>query len=370
MLRELLEECCQLQKQYSKQNTPAMQRRGVIIRDEVPGFFENYRQKLSDAVGVGVADFNVHGRDGTGNKAFVPWVRLHSQELSPRAHDGWYCGYLFSFDGSGVYLSLCHASTRWEHGSPRILPKAELKQQTEWGREILGPDVTGQASVVLEADLRLDAAIVNAYKASMCLSRHYRVGDIPSDQQLIADALQFTNYLSLIYRQVRLGQNPDADHMRERAFVTLIEQIQVGGATGQGFGLNAKERKAVELRAMEVTRNRLGTIGFTAIEDTSSRKSWDFEGSYAGKIYKVEVKGTTGKAASVIITDAEVRAQRAHFPYNVLVVVENIQLVRSTGTENPTASGGDVRVLMTWDISEAALSSIAYRYQTPTSGWL
>ena len=98
-MRELFEQVLDLQIQHSSQNTPEMVVRGKLIRDVIPEEVRGWAAARSPAVLPFKGRLKVQGRDGTGLKTFVPWVRIHSPELSPSAQSGWYVVYLFRQDG-------------------------------------------------------------------------------------------------------------------------------------------------------------------------------------------------------------------------------------------------------------------------------
>ncbi|SFQ29371.1 protein of unknown function [Actinomadura madurae] len=81
-----------------------MQRRGVIIRTEIPERIRNHVETIAAETGTTVSDLGVEGRDGTGLKTEIPWVRVFSRSAAPRATTGWYVVYLFSASGDRVYL--------------------------------------------------------------------------------------------------------------------------------------------------------------------------------------------------------------------------------------------------------------------------
>src|SRR6202035_560708 len=112
MRNELLEVIA-LQRQYTSENSPAMQRRGVLIRDLIPQELRAASTRLKSALGVHGDDLGFQGRDGTGRKTLIPWVRFYSQSRSPSAQRGWYCVYLFDAPATGVYLELGHGSTNF-----------------------------------------------------------------------------------------------------------------------------------------------------------------------------------------------------------------------------------------------------------------
>ena len=105
-MRELLREVLNLQPRWSHTNTADMQRRGVLVRQDIPAWLRGRSEALAKLLGPAGLDCDVEGRDGTGQKSEIPWVRVFSRSRSPSANEGWYCGYLFRSDGTGVYLCL------------------------------------------------------------------------------------------------------------------------------------------------------------------------------------------------------------------------------------------------------------------------
>ena len=130
--------------------------------------------------------------------------------------------------------------------------------------------------------------------------------------------------------------------------------------SGQGIGLTYEERRVIELRAMEIARDIYLQEGWTLL-DTSTSEPYDFE-AYKGKeIRYIEVKGTTGDGASVILTHGEVKHVFDNPETSALVVISNIKLDKSS--ESPSASEGKVHLhLDPWIIDEEKLTPTPYRY--------
>lgn len=370
-MQSLFEQVCDLQPQYSEKNTAVMSMRGSLIRNDIPTFLGSHRAEIAGALNLEPSALGIEGRDGTGLKSRVPWVRFYSEVLSPAAHVGWYCGYLFRYQGDGVYLILCHASTRWEWHNPRPRPIREIQQLVDWGRGILKDEIWHDPALTTPVDLTGTNRLAEAYARSTCIAKFYPRSAIPTSNELMSDALSFAGSLRRIYEAVGLGLSPDAAELQRETIEAAIAAFDRGhpnAGTGQGFGLTGAERKAVELRAMELARQKLVDLGFQSIKDKSAKHSWDFEAMLGQNTYLIEVKGTTGQASSVILTAKEVIAQRKAWPQNALIVVENIQLARDAKPK-PIASAGAVRALVGWDISEVSLKPLAYQYATPGIGW-
>lgn len=147
---------------------------------------------------------------------------------------------------------------------------------------------------------------------------------------------------------------------------TLLEGVQIQDspnkvtANGQGMGLTAAERKAVEIRAMLVAKHVYESDGWQVI-DTSSVKPYDLLASKAGNVRFIEVKGTTGYGQSIILTQAEVEHAQRNPDEHCLVVVSGIFLAIEEGQW--TASGGVISThLDPWTLVAEKLEATQYRY--------
>lgn len=136
-----------------------------------------------------------------------------------------------------------------------------------------------------------------------------------------------------------------------------------GTQTGQGRGLTAPERRAVELHAMAIARAHFGSWD---IRDVSGSESYDLLCLRGAEELRVEVKGTTGDGGSVLLTRNEVDHARDRYPHVALVVVSGIDLA-GRGTGAPTASGGALRVFLPWDVDAAGgqLRAETYKLTLP-----
>ncbi len=159
MLSEQIIRVLNLQPEYSSSNTNEMRQRGELIRNQIPNFFRSRIQDLANSYGVSIEDLGIEGRDGTGRKTEIPWVRIYSESLSPSAMDGWYVVLLFSALGSRLYITLGHGSTQnlAAPGTVEFRPRApeEMARLMSWAnmalpRELLAnPRLT--KSISLEA---------------------------------------------------------------------------------------------------------------------------------------------------------------------------------------------------------------------------
>jgi hypothetical protein len=356
MRGELLE-VIGLQHAYTWVNTPPMQRRGELIRRIIPQELAAAREQLAHSLGPHGEDLQFEGRDGTGRKTLIPWVRFYSEARSPSAQHGWYCVYLFDAPGTGVYLWLGHGSTRFEEGEFRPRPPEEVAKLVAWGRQALKTVLTAEPTLGLPMQLK-GQELGDAYERSGVLAKWYAAEDMPSDEQLLNDAVTFAGYLKLVYDAEVLGLAPTGPPPE----VIEVERAASGQpqrrGKAQGFGLSVAERLAVEGHAMTLAKEHLQKLGWH-VRDVSATHPYDFECTEGDKKMIVEVKGTTSTGGEIVITRNEVEMQRARHPNNALIVVHSINLLRSSAP--PKAQGGELLMCSPWKIEDSQLRPIAFR---------
>lgn len=154
------------------------------------------------------------------------------------------------------------------------------------------------------------------------------------------------------------------------AIASAIEVVDraISRDSGQGYGLSAAERRAIEMRAVEVTTTYLEseTGGHWTVRDVGSTHSYDLHATRGAETLYVEVKGTTTAGAEVLLTRNEVELHRAMHFHNMLAIVTGITLDRRG--EAPSATGGDLEVTSPWRIADESLVPLAYRYTRDQSG--
>lgn len=373
VLRELLQEVLDLQPEWSHIKTPEMDRRGIIVRREIPELLREHLTQLTASVAAQGLDWAVEGRDGTGPKTEVPWVRVYDRELSPSATQGWYVVYLFSALGDRLYLSIGHGSTKWTGVEFDPRPEDELREMATWARKVIAPE--GLPAQGFHPEIELDARrsrLGAAYAAGTVLAKAYRSGELPSDDTLRQDLALAVTALGTLYQ--RAMEDPLAPGMDPPEVEALTEVIaEVTGrpteaprrpriSTGQGFGLSKAEQDAVEARAMRVALDHYATLGWT-VRDVGNTESYDIDAKRGDEHLIVEVKGTTSLGRTVVLTANEVEIHRRQHPNTALFVVHSITLDRCG--EKPIASGGTVVEHLPWRPEDEDLAPMAYRYKVP-----
>jgi hypothetical protein len=226
-----------------------------------------------------------------------------------------------------------------------------------WGREALKSMIGDEPALALPMKLG-GRELGDAYERSAVLAKWYPADDMPSDEQLLNDAVAFAGYLKLVYDAEVLGLAPTAPPPEViEVEITASGQSQRRSKT-QGFGLNVAERLAVELHAMALAKSRLQELGWR-VRDMSATHPYDFECTQGEQQMIVEVKGTTSTGDEVVVTHNEVGVQRTRYPNNALIVVHSVDLLRSS--EAPKAHGGKLLMRSPWKIEESHLRPIAFR---------
>lgn len=370
LVDDLLGKVLDLQGAWTAANTDEMKTRGVHIRQELPGFLRVYETELADALGVAVGELGVEGRDGTGLKTEIPWVRVYGTDQSPSATTGWYVVYLFSATGKRVYLSLMQGTTVWNGGEFKQRKVEDLRARAGWALPVIAEQVATRPD--LKRDLRLDATTTlgRGYGPGTVVAFEYSRDALPSQDVLLADLRYMLGLLRRLYEAERLAPHIPGDPAPE---VLEAEQGAAKAAgrrprkgarplkPGQGYRLSAEERRAIERHSVDMATEFFQAQGWN-VKDVGDRESYDLLLTKAGRKVRAEVKGTTSAGLDVILTRAEVEKQRQYHPNNALVVVHSITLDRSG--EKPVASGGTLHCTSPWSVEEEDLTVISYAYRT------
>jgi hypothetical protein len=125
--------------------------------------------------------------------------------------------------------------------------------------------------------------------------------------------------------------------------------------------LSAAENRAIEMHAVEVTQAHFEERGYVT-EDVGATQSYDIRATKGADVIKIEVKGTTSNGSEVVLTANEVDLHRNSHPHNAFALVRRIVLERDS--DAPAATGGELTLVMPWEISDEQLKPLAYRFQT------
>jgi hypothetical protein len=156
---------------------------------------------------------------------------------------------------------------------------------------------------------------------------------------------------------VRGARREAAETNEVEAAREALAELAGAAAEGQGYGSFTPRRRAIEERAMTVATDYFSERGWT-VRDVSSNRSYDLECTRGDDMLHVEVKGTTSRGNSILLTANEV-AHARDFPHTALFVLYGI---RVRAGDPPVATGGRARVFDPWQIVEERLEALAYSY--------
>lgn len=363
-MRELLRNVLLLQPDWSPKNTSAMQERGKLIRHEMAGWLRERLPVVTAEASKEVYDWQIEARDGTGLKNEIPWVRVYSISRSPSATLGWYIVYLFGAQGDRVYLSLMQGTTRWENGELHARPEAQLRQRAQWAREALSSILQERADLVTQISLNARKSKLGpAYEAGTVAAFEYPLAELPSEEVVVEDLKFLLSALGRLYQLADRATGLPGDLAPEVADALVTAEQSAGKTrTGQGIRLTAAERTAIERQAVAVAMRYLATEGFK-VADVGAIKSYDLDARRGKQHLFVEVKGTTStwsNASEIILTKNEVELHEREYPNNMLLIVSQIALDRTTIP--PSASGGELHVVHPWRVLPQNLTPVTYRY--------
>ncbi|GAA2474620.1 DUF3578 domain-containing protein [Actinocorallia cavernae] len=348
-----------------------MQTRGIAIRQEIPGCLREHTAALAAALGATPDELCIEGRDGTGLKTEVPWVRVSGREQSPSATTGWYVVYLFAASGRRVYLSLNQGTTIWTGGDYKARKPEDLRARVGWARPLLAEAMAARQDLHEVIELEARTPLGRGYGPGNVVAIAYERDHLPEQEVLIADLLFMTGLLRTLYREERLAPHIPGDPApevleAEQSAARLAGRRTPSGPrqrrSGQGFMLTAEERKAIELHSVRMATEHFKAQGWS-VKDVGAKESFDLLLSRGEERCHAEVKGTTSAGTDVILTRAEVEKQRRYYPHNALVVVHSIRLDR-TGPK-PMTSGGVLHCTSPWVVLDEDLTVISYAYRTP-----
>lgn len=336
-----------------------MRERGDLIRNSTASWLSGHAADLGKAIGVN--DFFAEGRDGTGRKTRVPWVRFGSTSRSPSATEGFYVVYLFDALGEAVYLSLNQGTTDFVAGDFIPKPSKVIAERASWAKHALAKWIAGFGQAEPIMNLHDSGPLGPGYENGNVIALEYKSDAIPDAPTLKDDALLFAEGLRLLYEAHEVRPIPhELPELREAEEAAKRASGVADSKPGVGFRTNSKEIKVIENHAVAIARAYYEKEGWKVSE---LGKPFDLEVSNADEVLTVEVKGTTSNGSGIPLTAGEVRHHIDAFPDNALVVVREILLDRNG--PHPTASGGKLYELRGWEISPEALRVISYAYKVP-----
>jgi hypothetical protein len=354
----VIQEIASLQPQYSSRNTDAMKRRGELIRTSLPSTLRVHTGHFAEQIGIPSDDLGVEGRDGIGRKTPAPWVRIHSKELSPSATIGYYLVIHFSIDGTRIFVTVGCSSSRWDSDKGDLIQSsdAEIQERIEWAQHIVTQSRIDRSTFSDTIDIGSPLPLPKSFEKATIYCKTFYVDSL-DESEILSIIDQGLVILKPIYEAYSSLSDLKTSDIATIEIESAVNPTKKHSGSRQGYGLNAKERKAVELRAMDITKNYLNEQGYKA-KDVSASQSFDYLAINESREVKVEVKGTTsGKADAILMTANEVKLHLNSEEDTAVAIVSGIVFLER-GT-SPKCTGGtleyrDPSNIQDWDIEPSA----------------
>lgn len=231
---EIIKRVLELQVSYSSSNSPEMQLRGQLIRNDGP---RAVRALLVDLPNLSFTP-DVEGRDGAGGKSRVPWIRIFDNQRSPSATTGWFIAYLFAADGSAMYLSLGQGATISQGRNLQGRSPVYLQERAQSARALLASYIDSR--LLHEIALHDPGGPGQSYEQANVVAYRYDCEAIPEDEGLQTDLRTMLQMLDTVYADEDLvPPTPDPETFAD--ILRGVLELQ-GSWSGRGNTLEMQRR--------------------------------------------------------------------------------------------------------------------------------
>lgn len=251
-------------------NTVEMQRRGLLIRRTLRDDIKAIGDELRAALGIFGPEFDVDASDGIGRKTEAPWVRFFAKSMAPTPRDGFYVVIHFAADGGAVFITLGCGSTIWANGELRPVSDDELTARTHWARTVILETFGTTGPFSDEIVLGARAPLTKTFEKATAVAKRLPVQNL-REEDVRRLLVQAAERLREVYAAQRLGRHLTAAQTVELEVESIARPTRYT-SQGQGFRLSVEERKAIELRAMEVAREWLVNRGYEVLPNLRTEK--------------------------------------------------------------------------------------------------
>ncbi|MEH6517281.1 MAG: DUF3578 domain-containing protein [Halioglobus sp.] len=359
-MEEVIKRIAELQPHYSPKKTPEMDERGVLVRKDLLEELRDYLPDFRERMGDSQQDIQVQASDGRGNKTPAPWVRIHSKALSPSATEGYYIVLHFSCDGERFYITMGCGSQSWDLESGTLSPRSdeEIDKAVLWALEAIESASLEASSFPDQINFSSTRTTPLGYERATVFAREFSPSSFIKED-VINSIFNSLDLLKVVYEAYTKGENLTSSEIQVSEVENTVNPTRATKSARQGFRQSADERRAIEIRAMVVTRAYLEEEGYK-VKDTSANNPFDLLAKKTGSEVKVEVKGTTATVTdAVLMTANEVTLHMNEDENTALAIVSGIKLRNHEGFV--LADGGDLEYCHPWAIQEWEVKPITYQ---------
>ena len=273
--------------------------------------------------------------------------------------EGFYIVYLFSTDGSAVYLSLNQGTSEFRSNAMRpVNDRAELRARAAEARRLLnafeGTLLMRSATVAMDLTWASTPGVgpesrrrTRNYEDANIIALRYPAGSIPPDEELLQDLSDMLPLLAALYQE---PQDPPS------AEPTPDDASRVGPAgiakrtrrRERDNELDQAVRTAIEKFAEDAAERALGPDwDVKRVGHLHLGYDLDCRHRSTGRLLHVEVKGTQNFGEEVVLTRNEVRHHQAYggdcAAEHALFVLSRVEV-----THTPVVSCADGTPFLCW----------------------
>ena len=225
---ETLAQICALQPRWSRDNTPAVQERGRLIRQVLKSEIDAMASELRRTLGDFGAGFDTGASDGIGLKTEAPWVRFFNKDMSPNPRHGFYAVVHFPADGSAVFVTVGCRATTWANGDLTPLTDKDSHVKTEWARRIITDRFGSIEPLGDQIDLGAKAKLPKAFEKATAVAKRVPVAAL--DEAYVTGLLVVAaTHLAAIYEAQRIGSDLSAFDLVQNEIEQLSRPTRSSG---------------------------------------------------------------------------------------------------------------------------------------------
>ena len=216
------------------------------------------------ATGVFGDGYMVRGSVGKGGWAEIPWAAVFDLDETDTLHHGLFVLFVYSADMGSLFLCLNQGSVTFfdSHG------RAETNRHLEENAAALLGDLDTEGFDTGRIDLKATSSVGRFLETGCICSRRYDVGDLPSDDRIRADLVDFKGlYSRAMEAERRLGLDMAIPGRRTVVPVGFFQERDAVAVARAAVGMILCRR----MPDGEVLRRRITeTEAYTGEDDTAA----------------------------------------------------------------------------------------------------
>lgn len=176
-------------------------------------FRKYFPEKLKEII-ADKTRYKVVGSSGKGNWTECPWIAILDIVITESPQSGYYPVFIFKADMSGVYLSLNQGVTDVKENY-----KADSKNVLKLRAKDFRAKIDFSSSYLLEISLNSNTSNARLYEAGNIVAKYYPANNLPNEDVLQADVMQFLNlYEELTFNDTQLNNENGLNAVEKKQY--------------------------------------------------------------------------------------------------------------------------------------------------------